>query len=306
MVHGIIHLTDYGLIRATGDDAASFLHSQLTNDFEHLAAGRAQLAAFCSPKGRMLASFTAWKADSADIFLECDSALLPATLKRLQMFVLRAKCKLSDVSADYRIYGLAGVDVATFGFSSGNVWSVQAHESATLLRLPDAAAVQRHLLIAPADKLIDTAQALTREMSRDQWDWLQVQSAVARITAPTVEQFVPQMVNFEAVGGVNFKKGCYPGQEVVARSQYRGTLKRRMLPVHGPAPLTVGQDVYNSDDAEQPAGMVVLSAAAPNGGHDALVELRLQATEAGSLHAGSASGPMLKLGALPYDLPAQD
>jgi folate-binding protein YgfZ len=302
MVHGITPLIDYGLILATGEDAAAFLHGQLTNDFEHLAAGHAQLAAYCSPKGRMLASFTAWKSATGDIMLECDNTVLPAVLKRLSMFILRAKCKLADVSADYRIYGLAGGDVASFGFAPSPVWGAQHSDSGlTLVRLPDAAAVPRHMLIAPQDVKIDAAP----ELPREQWEWLQVQSAIARITAPTVELFVPQMVNFEAVGGVNFKKGCYPGQEVVARSQYRGTVKRRMFPAHTSGELKAGQDVFNSEDPSQPAGMVVLSAAAPNGGHDALIELRLQALEQGTLHAGAAGGPLVTPGALPYELPVE-
>jgi hypothetical protein len=302
MVHGITHLTDYGLIRAAGDDAAAFLHGQLTNDFEHLAAGRAQLAAYCSPKGRMLASFTAWKSATGDIMLECDNTVLPAVLKRLSMFVLRAKCKLADVSADYRIYGLAGGDVSSFGFVPSPVWSTQHSGSGlTLVRLPDAAGVQRHMLISPPDVSIDAAP----ELSREHWEWLQVQSAIARITAPTVELFVPQMVNFEAVGGVNFKKGCYPGQEVVARSQYRGTVKRRMFPAHTSDELEAGQEVFNSEDPSQAAGIVVLSAASPSGGHDALIELRLQAVEQGTLHAGTARGPLVIPGTLPYELPAE-
>jgi len=124
----------------------------------------------------------------------------------------------------------------------------------------------------------------------------------ARISAATVEQFVPQMVNLEVVGGVNFQKGCYPGQEVVARSQYRGTLKRRAYVVQGPAAMRPGQEVFEETDPAQPAGMVVL-AGEHGGSFAALVELKIAAAEQGALHLERADGPRLQVGALPYALP---
>jgi folate-binding protein YgfZ len=131
------------------------------------------------------------------------------------------------------------------------------------------------------------------------WRWLEVHSGVARITAATSEQFVPQMVNLELVGGVNFKKGCYPGQEVVARSQYRGTLKRRAQLFAGATGARPGQEVFHSGDPSQPAGLVANAA-----GDTALVEVKLAALEDGTLHLGAADGPVLRRLALPYEMPA--
>jgi tRNA-modifying protein YgfZ len=122
--------------------------------------------------------------------------------------------------------------------------------------------------------------------------------------AATADQFVPQMLNLELLGGVNFKKGCYPGQEVVARSQYRGTLKRRCYLMDSAAPVTAGMEVFHSDDPGQPAGMVVLAASSPQGAHAALVELKMVALQCGTLHAGSADGPLFSPATLPYPLDA--
>jgi folate-binding Fe-S cluster repair protein YgfZ len=108
------------------------------------------------------------------------------------------------------------------------------------------------------------------------------------------------MLNYESVGGVNFKKGCYPGQEVVARSQFRGTLKRRAFIAHAEAELGAGQEVFQAADPEQPAGLVAQAAPAPGGGWDAIVSLQLTAADAGDLHAAAADGPALTLLPLPY------
>ena len=141
-------------------------------------------------------------------------------------------------------------------------------------------------------------------LSHDDWRWLEVQSGVPRIEAATVDRFVPQMVNLEVIGGVDFRKGCYPGQEIVARSQYRGTLKRRMALFDCEAPPHAGQDVFHSDDPQQPAGMVVNAATSPMGGSSALVEIKLAAMEGGSVRLGTADGPVLVARALPYAVPA--
>ncbi|MDZ7814311.1 MAG: hypothetical protein U5L74_14985 [Ideonella sp.] len=140
-------------------------------------------------------------------------------------------------------------------------------------------------------------------VTEEVWDCLEVASGVVRITVATVDQFVPQMVNFEVVGGVNFKKGCFPGQEVVARSQYRGTLKRRSFLFETSGPCAPGHEVFHSQDPEQPAGMVVLAASLRPGAHIALVEVKLASLEDGSLHVGQVGGSTLHLRRLPYEIP---
>lgn len=305
---GLVRLHDWGVIRASGEDAAKFLHGQLTQDMLHLEAGRARLAGFCSAKGRLQASFVVWREASGDLLLACSADLLAPVLKRLSMFVLRAKCKLSDATAEVPLLGLAGdAGRAWLGAQAdAPVWSCRVVQGVTAIRLPDAATeaarVPRWLLAAPA--AADAALPDLPALDDDAWRWLEARSATARITAATVEQFVPQMVNFEVVGGVNFQKGCYPGQEVVARSQYRGTLKRRGAVLTGEVPLQPGQEVFHSGDPGQPAGMVVLAGRAGSE-HAALVEVKLAALESGELHLGSADGPRLRTAPLPYAIPTE-
>jgi hypothetical protein len=281
--NGHVALPDWGLIRARGEDSRSFLHGQLTQDMLKLAPGETRLAGYCSAKGRLLASFVVWL-DGDDVLLACSADLLPATLKRLSMFVLRAKCKLSDATAELPLYGLVGDAVQAAAAERSIAW------------LPDAQGVPRALCVGapPAGPALDI----------ELWRWLEVHSGVARIVGATVEHFVPQMVNLELVGGVNFQKGCYPGQEIVARSQYRGTLKRRAYVVQAQAPLQPGQEIFSPAEPEQPVGEVVLAAAPAGRAPVALVELKIAAAH-GPLHAGSATGPSLQLGALPYAFPAE-
>ena len=308
MQEGATRLTDWGVIRAAGEDAATFLHGQLSNDMTGLDPGRARLAAYCTAKGRMLASFVVCRS-GADLLLACHASVLPATLKRLNMFVLRAKVKLSDASNELALLGLAGPSAHRWlGPSSApaQTWDARARDEATVIALPkgsgDPEAMARWLWIGPsagAERVLSELPALDLA----HWQWLEVHSAVVPIVAATVEQFVPQMINYELVGGVNFKKGCYPGQEVVARSQYLGKLKRRGTLVHGTVEMVSGQEVFWSQDPAQPSGMVAAAATAPQGGWEALVELKTVALDAGSLHLGAANGALLTPQALPYVLP---
>ncbi|NVO06312.1 MAG: folate-binding protein YgfZ [Rhodoferax sp.] len=289
-------LSHLGVIRAEGEDAAKFLHGQLTQDFALLGLEEARLAAFCSAKGRMQASFIGFKRSPTDILLVCNRDLLAATLKRLSMFVMRAKAKLTDASEAFAVYGLAGS--ATQSAPADKPWAATRSGEATLVNLYPADGVARQLWVAPVAEPAPAGAQLALES----WLWGEVRSGIATLSQPVFEAFVPQMLNYESVGGVNFKKGCYPGQEVVARSQFRGTLKRRGFIAHGPAPLAAGQEVFHSEDAEQPVGLVVQAAAAPQGGWDAIVSLQLSALPSGSLHAGASTGPVLEVLPLPYAL----
>jgi folate-binding protein YgfZ len=305
-----VRLSDWGVIRARGEDAASFLHGQLTQDTQSLPSGEARLAGYCSPKGRLLASFVLWRAAPDEILLACSADLLAPTLKRLSMFVLRAKCKLTDASAEVALWGVAlpkaaggmppavsGLDVPT------GLLEVRATDGTAAIRLADSGGCARVLWAAPADAAPPVAAG-----PKPAWDWLEVQSAVPRIVARTSDAFVPQMVNLEIVGGVNFKKGCYPGQEIVARSQYRGTVKRRMFLAEAAAPAEAGAEVFAADDPSQPAGQVVLAASIEGPGgvrHAALVEAKRAQADLGELRLGQADGPVLRLQPLPYELPAE-
>ena len=294
--HGALRLDDWGVICASGPDAAAFLNGQLTQDMLHLDGTQARLAGYCSPKGRLLASFVAWRSADDEIALACSADLLPATLKRLSMFVLRAKCKLVDASERLALYGLAGPQAdALVGSTAMTEWSMVARGDVRIVRLPTVDGVSRYLWIGADAPMLPALEASA-------WRWLEVRSGLPRIVAATVDQFVPQMLNYELLGGINFKKGCYPGQEVVARSQYRGTLKRRTYLLDSAAALQPGQEVFHSADPGQPAGMVVLAASADALCHAALVELKIAALDGGTLHAGAADGPLLRPAALPYAL----
>ena len=306
---GIAPVPHLGVIRVAGAEAALFLQGQLTQDFLSLPAGEPRLAAFCSAKGRMQASFVGVKTQrdtggEAEILLICSRDILPATLKRLSMFVLRAKAKLTDASADFSLWGLAGDTikmVANYSYSTRANGQNHLQDTPYLLKLPPAAQFERALWLAPAG----TAAPAGPPLSAEQWRWGEVMSGVATITAPTVDLYVPQMLNYESIGAVNFKKGCYPGQEVVARSQFRGTLKRRAYLVHSDRPMAAGDEVFVSGDDTQPCGTVAQAAQATqggSGGFDAIVSMQVSAALAGGLTIGAPAGPRAELLALPYAL----
>ena len=301
---GAAKLSHLGVIRAQGEDAAKFLQGQLTNDFVLLNVNESRLAAYCSPKGRMLASFIGFKKSNDEILLVCNLDILAQTMKRLSMFVMRAKLKLSDASSELDIYGLLGNAVDTIekiAPQAINTPSTGQFYTQTLIKLRPALSRNRALLLAPAGSTAPAGETISNEL----WQWLDVMSGIAHISTPIVEAFVPQMLNYESVEGVNFKKGCYPGQEVVARSQFRGTLKRRayIAQIDGmQSQPAVGQDVFHSSDAEQACGSVAQVAANPNGGFSAIVSMQISASESGSLTLGSPTGAALHLLALPYIL----
>ena len=296
-LQGVCDIAGWGLIRARGADAGKFLQGQLTNDVLTLDAAHARLAGFCSAKGRLQASFVVWRDGDDGFLLACASDLLAATLKRLSMFVMRAQCKLGDASSELMLRGAAG-DAALAWAGGGAAWSRIDRDGVTAIRLPDAADVPRALLVAThhvADRVVPTIG-----LTIDAWRWLEVQSGIVTIEAGTVDRFVPQMVNFEIVGGVDFQKGCYPGQEVVARSQYRGTTKRRTMLFDSDVAAVVGQDVYSTATPGEAAGTVASAAARPGQrGGSALVEIRLAALD-GDLHLGAPDGPALQRIDMPY------
>ncbi|MEA3122677.1 MAG: tRNA-modifying protein YgfZ [Paraburkholderia sp.] len=306
-------LDQFGVLEATGDDAAVFLHSQLTNDVQHLDAASARLAGYCSAKGRLLASMLVWRSGEA-IRLLLAKEVCASVQKRLSMFILRAKAKLADASGDVAVVGFAGdvrAALSTVFDALPDGVNVQVGGAAgSLIRVPDAMERARYLWVGPKAEVEARLPALEEKLARVSpavWDWLDIRAGEPRVTQAVVEQFVPQMINFDVLGGVNFRKGCYPGQEVVARSQYRGTIKRRAALAHieGAANVSAGQEVFHSTDPGQPCGMIVNAAPAPQGGFDALVEIKLAALDEGTVHLGAADGPTLAFQPLPYALPAE-
>ena len=289
-------IDEFGVIEARGPDAASFLQSQLTNDVEQLGLEGVQLNGYCTAKGRLLAVFTAWR-DADAVYLQLPREILPAVLKRLSMFVLRAKVKLADASERWNCTAVFGNGSATAldtpGAAALAPWASTAAGAVRVLRLPDApSAGARFLLIAP-----EAPQLPAARVSAAAWWWTQADAAVPDVFLATQEAFVPQMINFEVLGGVNFRKGCYPGQEVVARSQYLGKLRRRMSVAQTTGAAAIGDDVHDASGA--PVGKVVLAAAAPDGTTTLLFECPVDRLSA-PLHTGD--GAALLLRPLPYEL----
>ena len=306
-ISGVVKLTHLGIIRAVGEDAVKFLQGQLTQDVAQLGTTQARLAAFCNAKGRMQASFIVFKRSPEEVLLVCSRDLLAATLKRLSMFVMRAKAKLTDATDDFLLYGLTWFAIDPMAVSDHPAWTKVDVDEANLIVLYPGAGQPRTMWCAPVHCAVPEGKSIDLET----WNWLEVQSGIAMISQPVFESFVPQMLNYESVGGVNFKKGCYPGQEIVARSQFRGTLKRRAYVVHtdsdtSPVP---GQEVFHGQDSDQPCGLVAASAAHPEGGFDAIVSIQTAAaadatTNSGEkrLSLGNPTGPALALLPLPYPL----
>ena len=316
--HGFTPLSDWGLILVEGPDAATLLQNQLSNSVlsmrrtitGEIAQGfdAVRLVGYCSPKGRLLAS--AWlslfpESTEADdrfaLFISKDIAQNIA--KRLSMYVLRSKVKVVNASNDWEVFGAYETNQEQGTLATSN--------DSLALRMPDVlngdTSFKRVLI---AQERNESKESMTDEAALAQWNSLEVLSAIPRIVLATQEQFVPQMINFESVAGVDFKKGCYPGQEIVARSQYRGAVKRRLQLAHtalNPSAIDMakpGIELFSESDASQPCGMVVL--AAPNPCHpdhlDFQAECKLDALEAGEIHLGKSDGPVLKIDLLPYPL----
>jgi hypothetical protein len=228
------------------------------------------------------------------VLLVTSRDILAQTLKRLSMYVLRAKAKLRDASGEFDLHGLAAQAAGPAGSAP---WKLVRDAESAFIGLYPADGAARAIAVVPAG----TPKPQGPQLDPSLWQWGDVRSAVATITSPIVEAFVPQMLNYESVGGVNFKKGCYPGQEVVARSQFRGTLKRRAYLAHADEPLTAGQELFHESDAEQPCGIVAQAAAAPGGGWDAIVSMQIASVQ-GRVTAGSAQGAPLTVSPPPYPL----
>jgi folate-binding protein YgfZ len=258
----------------------------------------------------MLASLLVWRTGDA-VFLQLPDQIQAAVQKRLQMFILRAKVKLNDVSEQYAMLGLAGVKAqqslsAYFPDLPSAPYRKVDSGSGTLIRMADAGGNPRYQWIAPEAVARSAWHDLRKALdlsSPASWRLSEIRAGVPRITAATQEQFVPQMINFELIGGVNFKKGCYPGQEIVARTQYLGKLKRRALLAHvASASASAGDEVFSSTDPGQPCGMIINAEASGQDKSECLVELKIAALNEASVHLGSATGPALTFHPLPYSL----
>jgi folate-binding protein YgfZ len=305
----LVDLSHLSLLRAEGEDAQTFLQGQLSNDIRQVSESSAQLSAYCNPKGRMLAIFQIFRRGDA-YYLQLPAQLAEATLKRLRMFVLRAKVKLDCVDTELARIGLSGPLAETlvrenFGNAPVSVYDCLSVDDVTIVRLPGLHA--RFEFFAQPARLKQAWTAFaTKSIPAGSgcWAWLDIQAGIPTVLPGTVEEFVPQMANLELVGGVSFTKGCYPGQEIVARMHYLGRLKQRMFRAHveSALPPQPGTPVFAPDLPGQSTGSVLDAQPAPEGGYDLLAVVHLSSREAGELHLQASDGPHLILENLPYPL----
>jgi tRNA-modifying protein YgfZ len=302
----VADLSQLGVIALRGEDTASFLQGQLTNDVRTLHADAAQWSGYCSPKGRLLGNFLMWR-QGGDYCLQLSGDILPGVLRRLSMFILRAKVTARDASDEsVRLVvagkqALAAVTAALGAVPDAPMRSV-AGEAGQVIRVGD----DKFVLSIPPERAVAVWQVLRESatpVGAPVWDWLRLNAGIPMIVAATQELFVPQMVNLEAIGGVSFQKGCYPGQEIVARSQYLGKLKRRMYLAHVEAEAAPGDPLYSADIEGQATGTVVNAAPAPAGGFDVLAVAQVESANTQTLHLKAADGAPLSLKPLPYALP---
>ncbi len=305
----IVDLSHQGLIAAEGADSEIFLQGQLTNDVKRVGQQQSQLTAYCSPKGRMLASMRLFQRDDS-YYLELPRSILEPTLKRLRMFVLRSQVTLEDASDSLARFGIAGPDAESLltvqlPTLPAEVDQVVQHDGITVIRIPGLH--PRFEVHGPANTLSvmwEALQSHTTPAGYPAWSWLDTVSGVPSVVAETVDAFVPQMANLHSLGGISFKKGCYTGQEVVARMHYLGKLKRRMYRAHVDIDTvpTAGDLLFANGEEEASAGKVVLAQPAPQGGVDLLAVLQIASVEAGDIHLQSANGPKLEFLDLPYEV----
>lgn len=304
----LTELPGAGVMLARGEQAVDLLHAQLTQNVRDWPEATARMAALCTPQGRMLADFLLWREADGSIALLLDAELLEPTLKRLRMFILRLRCTLDDARAQRRVWGLLEASDAPPALPLPT-WGTQAGGGLAAIRLPDAPGLRRTLLVADvapgAPGLPPAFDALPRA-PQEAWHLAEIRAGIGHVAAATAQQFVPQMLNYEVLGAVDFHKGCYPGQEIVARTQYRGSIKRRTFAVLGGAPMRAGDEVFSELDPGQPCGVIVGAAPAPDGAWEGLSEIKLDAAAQAGLHLRAADGPALRIGSLPYELPAAD
>jgi folate-binding protein YgfZ len=306
-------LDHYTAVRVHGPDAAEFLQAQLVNDAREVSPQRSQLTGWCNPKGRLLAVFRLFRHEEA-WFLRLPSEIAAPTLQRLRMFVLRAKVQIEPLPEEWAGLALWGTGAERLLEETGTaipgaVDGVAWHRDAALLRVPGEP--ERFELWGPQPAVAALARACERGGAApapvETWELAEIRAGLPEIYPATREQFVPQTVNMDLIGALSFTKGCYPGQEIVARTRYLGKLKRRMYRLRAATgDIEPGQAVYRPErSATDPAGTVVRAAPDGTGGVELLASLRIADLEAGALRLGAPDGPTLERLALPYAVTAE-
>jgi hypothetical protein len=304
----VCDLAPTALLAITGPDAATFLQGQLSNDVVALPEGAVQYTSYNSPKGRMLANFPLWRRNG-DFFALLPGDLAAPVIRRLAMFVLRSKVKLEDLGAATVRFGVGGagaVDAVGAALelpaAPGPFTAVTTSSGATIVALPGP----RFVIVAASDRRDAIATRLGARAAPapfETWRWLTIRAGVPVVTAATQDLFVPQTANWDVLGGISFGKGCYTGQEIIARTQYLGRLKERLFLFHAPGAVAAGARLYSAAFGDQPCGTVVDAAGGPSGGADLLAVLQLAAAESGDVRLGAPDGVPLEPLPLPYAVP---
>jgi folate-binding protein YgfZ len=295
-----------GVLAFSGEDAQSFLQGQLSCDVANLGLRSSTYGAYCSPKGRMLANFLLWREETG-FFMALARDIVPAVQRNISRFVLRSKVKVSDASAGLVLAGAAGEQAdpalrAVFSdFPKKPEEASRQRELGTVIKLKDGRFV---LALAPsgASLLRQRVEGFLKPVDARAWRWLDIRSGLPWVSAATQDQLLPQMANLELLGGVSFSKGCYTGQEIVARAQHLGRVKRRMFLANVAAAAAAGDELYSADLGEQASGTVVNSEASPEGGHDLLAVVQSASRDHSTVHLKSPGGPVLRFLPLPYAL----
>lgn len=300
----ITDLSHLGLLEISGADATTFLQGQVTNDVKQLENDCAHYTGYCNPQGRLLALFLAFK-QQQKLYLQCRQEVLSKVSQRLKMYVLRSQVRINDVSNDWVRIGLSGTQIATLLAPLFETIPIQPYvtshtENSTLIRLPGR--VPRYEIVcglAQAKAIWLHLGAQCTPVGSSVWEWLEIQAGIPDIALLTQEAFVPQMVNLDLLGGIHFKKGCYTGQEIVARTHYLGTIKRRTQYAHlnSATMPAIGDDIL--DGAQQTIGKIVRCAPAMEGGFDVLAECRLESVTQGAVYWRTIA---LEIKPLPYAL----
>jgi folate-binding protein YgfZ len=295
-------LNQFATLRVSGPDAESFLQNLLSNDIRQVSHTQAQFSSFNTAKGRMLATFLIWR-NGDDYLLQLPTTLCDPIRKKLGMYVLRAKVKITDAREEIITLGLCCKQNILSSDALPLLGVTQAF-GASMIKLGESR-FQLNTTPELAQTLWQTLSEYAQPVESSFWDWLNIRAGIAVILPETQEQFVPQMANFDLIGGVNFKKGCYPGQEIVARMHYLGKLKRRMYLAHVVSEIVpvASAELFSADMDSQSSGMLVNAAPAPGGGFDVLAVVQIASHDANTLHLHSLQGPSLIFEALPYPLP---
>ncbi|MFP4243826.1 MAG: YgfZ/GcvT domain-containing protein [Ectothiorhodospira sp.] len=302
-------LSHQGLIGAYGPEVKDFLQGQFTIDVHALDPGHSHLGAFCNPKGRMVADFRMFIRGET-CFLRLPREQVQPTLKRLSMFMLRARVTLEDADDALVRFGVSGPHAAehlaqALGAPVPEAVDEVVHPPGiTVIRVPGIhPRFEIYGELEPLTRLWESLNVRAAPVGGPQWGLLDILAGVPQIHPQNAEAFVPQMTNLQHLGGISFNKGCYQGQEVVARMHYLGRLKRRMYRLHLPVenPPAPGTPLCDPNvEAEQPAGRIVTAQAHPDGGVEALAVLQIASAEGGHPRLGDIQGPEGTIRPLPY------